>query len=221
MNILRTVILDLLYPPKCALCRKLLTARETDFCTACRLAMPDTPPDDRHGEFFSRCIVSQPYEGKVRDAFLRFKFGGLTAYATPFGRLLAMRLLEARAEYDLISWVPISAKRRRTRGYDQTELLARVVARELGAVLTPTLKKIRENPPQTTKESAAERRANVINCYCVQNAALLRGKRILLIDDICTTGSTLSECSRVLQTAGAASVLAAAFAAPERDAAGK
>lgn len=216
MTGLWTAFLDLLYPPKCALCQTLLKREETALCAKCRAALPDTPPEDRHGEFFSRCIVCLPYAGSIREAFLRYKFQGRTSYAALFGSLLAMRILQEAPEYDLLTWVPISAKRRRSRGYDQTRLLAEVAARELGVTLTATLQKTRNNAPQSSKASAAERRANVLNHYRALHPEQLRGKQILLLDDICTTGATLSECSRVLLTAGASSVVCAAFAAPEK-----
>ena len=99
--------------------------------------------------------------------------------------------------------VPVSAKRRRSRGYDQTELLAHAVARELELPCTQTLQKIRHNPAQSSQRDAAARRANVLGAYRAVSPERFAGRSVLLIDDILTTGATLSECSRVLLTAGA------------------
>jgi ComF family protein len=124
-----------------------------------------------------------------------------------------MKLMtEDRLDFDLLTWIPISAQRLRKRGYDQVELLAQKVARELNRPLVPTLKKIRHNQPQSGIVGAAERRANVLGAYSILDGADVAGKRILLLDDILTTGATASECSRVLLTAGAAEVQFAAVA---------
>ena len=103
--------------------------------------------------------------------------------------------------------------RRLSRGYDQVELLADAVAEEMGTVSIRTLRKIRNTPPQSRLKDAARRRANVLGAYISVNPEAIRGKRILLLDDIITSGATASECARVLLTAGAKEVYCAALAA--------
>ena len=206
-------LLDLLFPPKCVFCQRLLAENETELCTRCRRELPETQKEIKRGEFFSSCICVYDYEGLVRESVLRFKFGGMRQYAGAYGRLLAMRLLRQKEQYDLVSWVPVSAKRRRSRGYDQTELLAHAVAKELELPCTQTLQKIRHNPAQSSQRDAAARRANVLGAYRAVSPERFAGRSVLLIDDILTTGATLSECSRVLLTAGASSVVCAALAA--------
>ena len=152
-----------------------------------------------------------PYEGVVAESLRRFKFSGQSQYAASFGRMLAPLL--RTAPFEVLSWVPVSAKRRRSRGYDQTELLAHAVAKELELPCTQTLQKIRHNPAQSSQRDAAARRANVLGAYRAVSPERFAGRSVLLIDDILTTGATLSECSRVLLTAGASSVVCAALAA--------
>ena len=100
----------------------------------------------------------------------------------------------------------------RERGYDQARLLAKATAKTLGMPLTPTLYKQRNTQPQSGTGDAAKRRANITGAYRMKKDADVTGKRILLIDDIVTTGSTLSECARVLGKAGAEQVVCATVA---------
>ena len=164
--------------------------------------------------FVTAWMAVYRYEGLARDSLLRFKFGGRQSYAAAYGRLLAARIQgELRAEFDLLTYVPVSPRRRWSRGYDQVRLLAEAVGRELGQKPVRALKKIRHNPAQSSLREREQRRANVLRAYRAVCPEALAGQRILLLDDIITTGATVSECARVLQTAGAAQVLCAAVAA--------
>lgn len=96
--------------------------------------------------------------------------------------------------------MPLSAKRCHRRGYDQAQLLAEAAAEVLGTKAVPLLRKARDVSPQSRLRTPEERRANISGCYVVRSADAVRGKRILLIDDVITTGSTLSECARMLLT---------------------
>ena len=149
----------------------------------------------------------------MRASLLRYKFGGATGYAKVYGRLVAGTVREELAgEYDLVTWVPLSRRRLRERGYDQARLLAKATAKELGLPLTPTLHKQRNTQPQSGTGDAAKRRANIAGAYRMKKGVDVTGKRILLMDDIVTTGATLSECARVLGKAGAEQVVCATVA---------
>ena len=201
-----------LFPPKCVLCRGLLGPEETDLCGACRQDLPTVERIDAAVRYTDGCAAALYYEGRVRESVLRYKFSGRSGYAAAYGRILGARILrEFPQGFDLVTFVPVSSRRRRQRGYDQGELLARAVGRELGIPAARTLKKIRNNPAQSGIQDAARRRANVVGAYRLAGRDP-RGLRILLVDDVLTTGATLSECARVLQTAGAESVTAGAFA---------
>lgn len=112
-------LLDLLFPRKCVLCRKILTGDETDFCTDCRKDAPYFPviPVKMHPsgksklQFLDSFTAVWYYKENVRTGILRLKFHGATTLAAPYGRMLAMKLYECHPEgFDFITWVPVSAK---------------------------------------------------------------------------------------------------------------
>jgi ComF family protein len=207
-------LLDLLFPPKCAFCRRLVKSDNNLLCPACRANLPYTEDGGaQHGDFFRLCISALYYEDTVRQALLRYKFQGSSGYAGTFGRLLADCIrANLRGQYDLISWVPLSRERLRERGYDQAMLLAQAAALELQDVAVSTLDKVRNAEKQSGVGSAEKRRANISGAYRVADAELIQGRRILLIDDIVTTGATLSECARTLLEGGASQVVCATVA---------
>ena len=152
-------------------------------------------------------------------SLLRFKFYGKRSYAPAYGRLLSMKLMQAHPEgFDLVTWVPVSPLRKLKRGFDQGELLSDFVGRELETDSVKLLRKIRHNRPQSGITGDAHRRANVLGAYKILQPELICGKRILLLDDIITTGATAGECARVLLTAGAKEVHLGAVAAARRNA---
>lgn len=211
-------LFTLLFPPKCILCRKLLSRQETDLCHDCR---QQTLPFSRANHkipFVENWTAVWYYSGNVRSSLLRYKFYNARSYAEVYGRFLAMRLLEEYPDgLDLLTWVPISDRRRRKRGFDQVVLLAQAVGKELDVDPVQALKKLRDTKPQSTMSDTAGRRANVLGAYRVTDPALIAGKTVLLLDDIITTGSTVSECARTLLTAGAKEVHCAAIAAAPHD----
>ena len=206
-------LLELLFPPKCILCRRVLRGGEMDLCRRCREEQAFWRGSKRKPQFLDSLTAVWYYERNVRHAVLRYKFYRARHLASGFGRNLAMRLLEEEREFDVLTWVPVSPLRRFTRGYDQVELLAKAVGKELGAAPVSTLKKIRHNRRQSGIHSEAERKANVLGAYRVVNPEILRGKRIVLLDDVLTTGATAGECARMLLTAGAKEVHCAVIAA--------
>lgn len=206
-------LLNLLFPPKCVLCKKLLTPQETDLCHHCREHAPVFTKEKIKFSFVAGWTALWYYKDDVRQSLLRYKFARYRSYVPCYGRLLAMKLQTARFDdFDILTWVPVSRLRRMKRGFDQVELLAQETARQLGLEAVPCLKKIRHTPPQSTLRSAAQRRANVLGAYVVTNPETVQGKRILLLDDIITTGATVSECARTLMLAGARDVRCAAMA---------
>lgn len=211
-------LLDLIFPPRCVFCRRFLKKGEKYVCGECLTSLPYADGEERKGEFFSVCVAPLYYEGKVRDSFLRFKFKNATHYTAYYGKILAERIAKSLSgKYDYITWVPLSKKRLKKRGYDQAMLLAMATALELGDVAVELLRKTVDVPAQSGIDAHEKRRANVSGAYEVIDPELVRGKRILIIDDIVTTGSTLSECARVLLMAGAESVVCAALATAEKD----
>lgn len=207
-------ILEFLFPSKCILCGKILHKDQLDLCKTCRAEISDHPKPKNPIQFLASRTVLWYYEGNVRQSLLRYKFSNRRSYAATYGRLLAMKLQRDYPDgFDVLTWIPISAQRKLERGYDQVELIADAVAAELGMEPIRTLEKIRNNRPQSEISGSAERRANVLGVYRATDPELVRGKRVLLLDDIITTGATASEAARVLLTAGAGEITCAAVAA--------
>lgn len=206
-------LLQILFPPKCLLCRKVLEENELDLCHKCRADGPECANVRKKLPFIDSWAAVWYYEGNARRSLLRYKFRGARNYAQGYGRLLAMKLLETNPDgFDLLTWVPISSIRKLRRGYDQVELLAQAIGQELGMEPVQLLQKIRHNRQQSRIVGEAKRRANVLGAYRAENLDVLREKRVLMLDDIITTGATAGECTRVLLTAGAKEVHCGAMA---------
>lgn len=205
-------VLDLIFPPHCAFCARIGTR---GVCPACEAALPRMQHAVREGAGFGRCAVPLRYEGAVREAILRFKFRGVQSAAVGFGAVLARCAAEELGgTFDVVTWAPVSDRRRKRRGYDQARLLAEETAKAWDAKPVAMLRKRVDNPPQSGLDASA-RRGNVIGVYEALRGAPIRDARILLIDDIVTTGSTLSACVRVLREAGAKSVVCACLASAD------
>ncbi len=210
-------ILDLLFPPKCILCGRILEKGEQILCDGCYFETDSFQNTKIKLPFIDGWTSLWYYEGTVRESLLRYKFNGQRSYAEAYGSLLGAKISQEHPEpFDLVTWVPISSLRKFRRGYDQSALLARAVAKELGVSDQRLLKKIRNNKPQSGISGAAHRRANVLGVYRLEKADV-RGKRILLLDDIITTGATAGECARMLLTAGAKEVYCGAVACARHD----
>ena len=208
-----SAILDLLYPPKCLICHRMMDSSRSPVCPACMDRLPEHEGADPKVRFAERCAATFFYEGDLRESFHRYKFGGLRQYAAQYGRWMAVTVRDKLSgQFDCITWAPVSDKRRKQRGYDQAELLARVVAAEFGMQPIRMLRKMQNTRPNSELKSLSERSANVAGVYAAVQPELFAGKRVLLIDDIVTTGATASECCRVLLTAGAAQVVCAMLA---------
>ena len=208
--------MNLLFPPKCPFCGKVQDV--PGICPDCEKDLPWIPGAEalREGPGGLRCAGAVWYEKTVRDALLRLKFQGASEIAEPLGELLARCAAEQfGGEFDTVTWVPVSKKRLRKRGYDQAELLARSACRFWDIQPVRLLEKKEDNPAQSGIRDAAARRANVLGVY--EAVGDVAGKRILLIDDICTTGATLIECTRVLEDAGAEQVVCVAAALTRKE----
>ncbi len=215
------MVLDLLFPPKCPFCRRVVDGAAV--CGTCEKTLPWTKGEEGFltgaDELF--CAAPLFYEGAVREALLRLKFHGADHLARPLGELLAGCAAERFAgEFDTVTWVPVGPERLKKRGYDQARLLAESACRLWESAPERLLVKAGDNPAQSGLADAAARRANVLGMYKIAPGAQVAGRRILLIDDICTTGSTLAECVRTLKNGGAERVICAAVAraCPRRDA---
>ena len=210
-------LMELLFPPKCVLCREILKNGEIDLCRTCRSDAPEYPNRKIKLQFLDSFAAVWYYEGNVRSSLLRYKFYNARSYSLSYGRILAMKLLREYPDgFDVLTWVPVSRLRKLRRGYDQVELLAKAAGQELGLAPVPTLKKIRNNRPQSRLKDPAAPRAKVLGAYRILENADVKGKCVLLLDDILTTGATAGECARMLRMAGAKEVHCAAVAAARK-----
>lgn len=206
LNKLSRGILDFFFPRRCPFCGAV--AGKELLCKKCLRSLPFTGEHAVREGTFGRCAAPLYYEDSVREAILQFKFKAKLGGLSCFGMLMA----ECAAEhysgaFDAITWVPVSKKRLKKRGFDQTRYLTGSMCVDWHVAPIETLRKVTDNPPQSTLETEEQRRANVLGVYEAVNAEQFRGKRLLLVDDILTTGATLSECVRVLKEAGAGEVM--------------
>ena len=211
-------LLELFFPPKCMLCGKVLKERE-EICGECRsrVLLNTAPPRIDKGAFFDKAAAGLWYENDVRHAIHGLKYREKQSYARPLARVMAYAFEHKLGEeIDLITFVPTNPSTLRRRGYNQAELLARELAAMVDRPCLPLLEKTRETRPMHGLRPE-ERRANVLGAYrlcCPEETAA--GKRILVCDDILTTGSTLSECARMLKMAGADKVFCLCAAATRK-----
>lgn len=196
-------IVEFLFPKRCALCR-CFVENELEICPACMnngnivKALPPIPPIPYVDVF----VTAAWYDGAVRKAIHRFKFNGFGGYARPFAYLLYRQYVLSPYGYDYITWVPSNRRTEFRRGYNQARLLAKELGKLTGKPTVAALKKVRRTRAMF-RLNAAERAENVAGAYVVtKQGASLAGKRVLLVDDVLTTGSTVSECARVLRQAG-------------------
>lgn len=205
-----TFLINFFFPPRCMFCRTYLPY-DTDvpLCSRCRLMVPSRPL-----RMLSipagTCFYALDYTADVRRAILAYKFHNKPQYARVLGELL-VPLIAPLGSVDCITWAPVSALRLSKRGYDQSRLLAAAAGRVLGIPVRSLLRKHRHTRKQS-RTSRSKRGENVRGAYSLSGKQTLSGLRIVLVDDVVTTGSTLSECCRVLYEAGAKEVICVALA---------
>ncbi len=208
-------LLTLLFPRKCILCQRLLPREEAHLCSRCARKHQSRDKTTKKFRFIKKWYALWQYEDDVRQSIHRFKFHDRQNYAASYGYLLAQSIQD-KWEPDIIAWVPLSVRRKSKRGYDQGQCLGKCLSREMALPLVRAVDKIVDNPSQSGISGEAQRRANVAGVYALHKGVDLSGKRVLLVDDVVTTGATASECARVLLTGGAREVYLATVAAVPR-----
>ncbi|WP_052446586.1 ComF family protein [Candidatus Soleaferrea massiliensis] len=207
-------LLAVFFPPRCVFCRAIIPSGES-VCGWCQKKTVEPPPHFPMKD----CFALYAYQKPVSDALKSFKTREQPAMARAFGGMMAARLsrTSATGPFDLATEVPMTLRDQRRRGFNQSQLLAKSVARALHIRHGCVLHKLRQTAPQHTL-GRFERMRNVAGAFAVRKPEQVRGKRILLIDDIVTTGSTLRACRKALLEAGAELVvcMTAAASLPER-----
>ena len=196
----------LFFPERCLLCGRVVHPGVL-FCALCEEALPPPPPLRRigvPGRVPAPTAAVMPYRGRWRRCVLRYKFQGCRSLARQLGWLMAQASAVLPAGgFDAVVYVPLGKKRLRERVYDQSQLLARHIGRFLGIPVLVALEKVKGTKTQH-ELSRTERLHNLDKAF--RYKARLEGKRVLLVDDIVTTGATLRECAGELYQAGAAEV---------------
>ena len=207
-------ILNLIFPPRCFLCGKILKDGEKNICEKCADVMPRLLNSEcrRDIKNVTLCMAPFQYKDELRESLHRYKFNGAAAYGRIYAEFIVKSIDENAIICDIISWVPLSKRGFRKRGYDQAELIARALAERLGLPCESLLLKTRDTKRQSLLTDRGERQRNVSGAYCVAPNENVFAKRVLLVDDIVTTGSTLAECARVLKNNGCLEVYGVAAA---------
>lgn len=198
-------ILELIYPKTCGVCEEI---SKTYLCSKCRFKIKNLLKLNTityKDKYFNSHTYLFKYEGEIRDKLLKYKFRDYS-YLYKFFSEIIINNCNLKNNYDIILPVPIHKKRKQTRGYNQSELIAKEVAKNVNVEYSKkVLIKAIDTVPQSTLNQH-QREKSVLGIYKVINSQIIKDKNILLIDDIYTTGSTLNECSKVLKQNGAKSV---------------
>jgi competence protein ComFC len=192
-------------------------------CVQCRAPFLSRFPLDEQG----RCALCRRgvrgfdaaysfgfYEDELRQLIHLFKYGRIRTLSAPLGRLLA-RALPREQTFDVIVPMPLHWRKRWQRGFNQAELLAREIGRRTQTPVRNALRRVRNTASQAGLTSA-KRRDNVSGAFQVKKRMILDGRRVLLIDDVMTTGATAASCARALKRAGAPQVTLLTLARADR-----
>lgn len=214
-------IKHIIFTTKCLFCNELLYSDEI-VCDKC-LNMVDNLPNDRCsfcGYFDCRCsnqfafsYVISPfvYGDVVKEAIIAMKFNGLGYNAHAFAKFIFNRInyFRFKDEIDFIVEVPMYYKKRLYRGYNQSELLAKYLSKEMNLKYKKRIIKKIRNTKEQNKLDYKSRKTNLLGCYKITDKNKVKDKNILLVDDVFTTGSTANECSKALLESGAKQVFVA------------
>lgn len=200
--------INLIYPNVCGICDKIC---KEELCRKCEIHLNNIAKfkiDKYNNKYFTKHLYIFKYEGIIKKRLIKFKFNEKVYIYKSFVKFIIKNKKICRffKTYDIIIPVPIHFKRKITRGYNQSALIAKGLAKINNIIyLEDVLFKKINNKPQSTKNKQ-ERENNVIGVYYTKNKYKILNKKILLLDDIYTTGSTLNECAKVLRQAGAKKV---------------
>lgn len=205
-------LLCIFLPDRCPFCDKLIETGKLR-CEKCKVNLSKTSYN-KPAKGGIHCISSSPYTEHFAEAVKRFKFNNRKQYAYSLASIMAENIVKEYPDetFDYITYVPMHKIKERERGYNHSKLLAKKLSQILQIPLASTLVKVRNNQPQHKLQKAAEREKNVKGAFKVSDKELVKNRKILLIDDIITTGNTLGECARMLNLCKPASIHCATFA---------
>lgn len=198
-------ILNLIYPQTCGICGKLAS---DSLCKKCEIELKKQSDmniiqtgEEIEDKYFNELMYIFKYEGQIRKLILDYKFNEKSYIYLTFVNFLLKnkKIFENIKNYDTIIPVPISKKRLKTRGYNQSLLIARKIAEQTNLELVNNCLIKTKNIIEQSKLNKEDRMQNIQGVYELKNKQLIENKKILLIDDIYTTGSTVNECSKILR----------------------
>lgn len=201
-------ILNLIYPPVCGICGKIC---EESLCIKCSIKIKEYQINyhkiiKNKNSYFNEVYSVLKYKDLIRNSIIKYKFCNNAYIYKTFSKIILnnKKICGFLKNYDIIIPVPMNNKKRRKRGYNQTELIAREIAKNIKAISLEKDILIKENEtiPQS-KLTKKERKKNVVGVFKIKNNNKVLNKKVLLFDDIYTTGSTVTECSKILKEAGA------------------
>ena len=189
------IILNILFPEKCAICGKL----GESICKNCYNKLKKLEINNYYKDIF----FLYKYQGIIRNLILSYKFKDKSYLYKTFSKCMLKNknLCNFLKSYDIIIPVPLHQKRKMERGYNQSALIAKQIAKNLRLRYYDILIKTKNTKPQSSK-NLKERKKSVVGIYKIKNSTLVKEKRVVIFDDIYTTGSTLKECKKVLLECG-------------------
>jgi len=183
---------------KCKICSKPLIS-SGDICMECI----ETP------KFFKKVYSPYKYEGLLRDVIKDFKYNNKPYYYKMLGELLYQHIKDEKIDFDIITYVPLHKNKKRRRGYNQSQLIAKYIGNRMNVSSEKLIKRLVDTKPQN-QLNREDRKNNLKNTFSSEKK--IKNKNILLVDDVYTTGTTLNACSEALLKVGAKNIYALTLA---------
>ena len=202
------MLLDIIYPPVCGICDKI---NKKSLCKKCEIKIKPYQINEIEkikNKSFDYQIKILKYENIIRDKIINYKFNEKAYLYKTFAKIILKnkKIYGFLKKYDIIMCVPMHIKKKMLRGYNQSELIAKELAKKLQIEKQfNNLIKIKDTKKQSTL-TKEQRKINLKNAFQIKNSEKVKNKKVILFDDIYTTGSTVEECSKVLKRVGVSSI---------------
>ena len=201
---------SIVFPPCCAICGKLNSKKCCKDCEKRINSQLNLNIENKAGYYFERHMYLFKYKNEIRNLILDYKFRDKSYLYELFAKIITKneKICGILEKYDIIIPVPIHKKRKKQRGYNQSELVARQISKNIAKLQleNKAFIKIKNNKPQSTLNKK-QRKQNVKNVYKLENKGKIENKNIVLFDDIYTTGNTANEIAKILKQNGANKIL--------------
>lgn len=200
-----TRALDLIFPPICGFCGEIQTKYICNRCERMVNSIVINKIDEYNDKYFNKHLYIFKYEDIIREKIINYKFENRVYLYRTFSEAIIRNKqnIDFITKYDILIPVPIHKERKKQRGYNQSELIAKIIAEEVRNVkLQANILKKEKNIVAQSTLNKAKREENIKDVYKIVNSERIKNKKVLILDDIYTTGSTVNECSKVLKEAG-------------------